>query len=103
MFAFRLALHLGRLDVDAMLSEMTAAQWNEWKEYDRIDSFGEHREEFRHGQKMAQFANYQRTEASQPVHECWDYMSYTQRPVKKVADLSDEAEQARVDKEVFGI
>lgn len=35
-----LALMLGRADVDAMLSEMTARQYEEWRAFYQIEPFG---------------------------------------------------------------
>lgn len=39
-FAYRLALALGRLDVDAMLSELTWPQMREWLAFYQIDPWG---------------------------------------------------------------
>lgn len=39
-FALRLALALGYANVDAMLREMTAQQFNEWIAYYQIEPFG---------------------------------------------------------------
>jgi hypothetical protein len=86
-----------------MLASMTSSQFSEWQDYDCIDSFGQHREEFRHGQKMAQYANFKRTEEKQKVHSCFDYMSYTEKPEVKEIDLSDEQTQAQIDRDVFGM
>lgn len=33
----RLALAVGRLDVDRMLDELTVDQWEEWLAYDRVE------------------------------------------------------------------
>lgn len=39
-FAFRLALTLGRLDVDKMLGELTAPQFLEWLAFWHLEPFG---------------------------------------------------------------
>lgn len=46
-FAYRLALKLGRSNVDEMLRSMTAVQFREWIEFYRLEPFGEDREDLR--------------------------------------------------------
>ena len=40
-FAFRLALALGRLDVDAMLASLPVSKWREWKAFYYLERFGD--------------------------------------------------------------
>jgi hypothetical protein len=40
VFSFRLALALGRLDVDEMLSEMSAKEFREWRAYTIVEPWG---------------------------------------------------------------
>lgn len=76
-----------------MLEQMTAAEWNEVQTYNLIEPFGEYREELRHGQKMAQYANYHpskdQTEAFKPI----DFMNFTEAPKEKIL-TPEEIEQA---------
>lgn len=65
VFAHRLALHLGRVDVDRMLSELTAAQLQEWIAYSRVEPFGELRADLRAGIIAATQANCHRSKRSQ--------------------------------------
>lgn len=39
--AYRLALAMGRLDVDQMLDELTPHQWNMWRAYYDVEPFGD--------------------------------------------------------------
>jgi len=45
----RLALATGRVDVDAMLDEITERQLREWRAFDSISPFEDHRGDFRAG------------------------------------------------------
>ena len=47
LFAYRLALALGRVDVDAMLAAMSADQLKEWMEYYRYEPWGQERADYR--------------------------------------------------------
>lgn len=47
MFAMRLALELGRVDVDGMLDDINERQFSEWRAYDRIQPFGDERQDLR--------------------------------------------------------
>jgi hypothetical protein len=46
-FAFRLALALGRLDVDAMLAEIPEGLLREWRAYSLLEPFGQPEEDRR--------------------------------------------------------
>jgi hypothetical protein len=43
----RLAKELGYANVDKMLSEISAEQFQEWKDFSRLEPFGDEREDFR--------------------------------------------------------
>lgn len=47
LFAYRLALALGRVDVDAMLLGMTGNQLQEWMEFFSLDPWGGERADMR--------------------------------------------------------
>lgn len=57
IFAHRLALATGRVDVDAMLHEITVPQMTRWMAYAKIEPFGGRSDWFRHGALMALIAN----------------------------------------------
>lgn len=85
---------------------LTASQWQEWLNFDSLEMVGneQYREELRHGQKMAQYANYHRDEKKCPEgFPAIDFMNFTERPEIKKSDLSDAEEQARIDRDVFGM
>lgn len=46
-----------RLDVDAMLGELTAEQFNEWRAYSEIEPFGSLRDDYRAAQVGAAIVN----------------------------------------------
>lgn len=53
----------------------------EWQAYNAVEPFGEYREELRHGQKMAQYANYHRDSDKYPEgFPAIDFMNFTERP-----------------------
>lgn len=56
-FAYRLALNLGRADVDAMLDEMSAIQFREWMAYAELEPFGGDVDEIRSAQLRALIMN----------------------------------------------
>lgn len=86
-----------------MLERMTASELNEAMFYAGIEPWGEYREELRHGQKMAQFANYyQRDPDKNPEpYPAIDFMNFIDRP--PVEEIPPEEAQARIDREVFGL
>lgn len=85
-----------------MLANMSASTFYEWQQYYSIEPFGEYRSELRHGQHMALTANINRDSKVRPEpFSAQDFMNFVERP--KPADLSLEEEQARIDKEVFGL
>ena len=88
-----------------LLSQLTCTQFLEWQAYYAIEPFGEQREELRHGQKMAQFANhYQRDPKRDPEpYPAIDFMNYTERPEEPEPVVEDPDElSARILREVFG-
>jgi hypothetical protein len=46
--AFRLALAMRRLDVDAMLAELPVSLWREWKAFYNLERFGDRMADERH-------------------------------------------------------
>jgi hypothetical protein len=89
VFAFRLALHLGEHDPDAMLERMSSKTFQEWQRYFNIEPFGEYRAELRHGQQMALTANMNRDSKQKPEpYTPWDFMNFTDRPPEP--KLTDE-------------
>lgn len=49
MFVFRLALELGRVDVEGVLREVTWREIRYWMAFDRIQPFGSERDDLRSG------------------------------------------------------
>jgi len=47
LFAFRLAVKLGRIDVDRMLSEISIHTLREWRAYADMEPFDEYRQDLR--------------------------------------------------------
>ena len=64
MLAFRLALHLGLPNPDAMRASMPYRTWQGWIEYDQIEPFGEERADLRIAQLAAIMANAWRKKGS---------------------------------------
>lgn len=68
---------MGRLDVDALLAELSGAQLAEWRAADRLDPWGEERADLRAGIIAAEIANAAgRNEPAVPA----DFMPYLERP-----------------------
>lgn len=65
-FAYRLALALGRADVDALMDEITYPQLREWRAFSEIEPFGTSADWFRHGDLMALIANIMRDTKKNP-------------------------------------
>lgn len=86
-----------------MLAGMTVRIFQEWQEYDRIEPFGEQREELRHGQKMAQYANYHRDWEKFPEPAtCWQFMNFTEQPEPTEEPETDPDElSAQIATELF--
>jgi len=57
MFAMKLALAVGRADVDAMLDEITEREFRDWMAYDRIQPFGAERDDIRMALGFAAMCN----------------------------------------------
>lgn len=60
-------MRLGRHDVDAMLGEMTSAQFSEWLAYSRIEPWGEERDDLRIGILASMIANMFREKGKKPA------------------------------------
>ena len=65
-FAYRLALRLGRSNVDAMLRSMTAKQFHEWMVFAELEPFGEDREDARFGSVVQVLTNVYRNSKRHP-------------------------------------
>ena len=66
-FAYRLALRLGRSNVDAMLRSMTAKQFQEWMTFAELEPFGEDREDARFGSVVQVLTNVYRNSKKHPA------------------------------------
>lgn len=67
MFAFKLALVMGRVDVDKMLAEeLTGPLLTEWQAFYSIEPFGEWRDDYRSAQICAMIANTTRDPEKRP-------------------------------------
>jgi hypothetical protein len=55
--AYRLALHLGYLNPDAMRAQMPYSVWRGWVEYEALEPFGEERADLRMAQLAQLMAN----------------------------------------------
>ena len=85
---------------------LTGRQWQDWLNFDSLEMIGneQYREELRHGQKMAQYANYHRDVKTCPDgYPPIDFMNFTERVEVKPVELSPEETQVWMDKQVFGI
>ncbi len=60
-----MALQIGRLDVDQMLSEISSPQWAEWIAYFRLEPFGENRKDWRAALIASTVARYNSTKPNQ--------------------------------------
>ena len=98
-----MCLKIGVPHPDYLDQYLTASQWEEWRAFAQIRPFGEQREELRHGQRMAQYANYHPYKDQKEPARAIDYMNYTERPEEKPVILTEEETQALIDKECFGI
>lgn len=65
-FGHRLALAVGRADVDGLLAELSSPQIAEWMAYFAIEPFGERRADLRAAIIAATIANAQRAKDSRP-------------------------------------
>ena len=59
-------MKVGRLDVDAMLSEISSHTLSEWMAYDRLEPWGEERADLRAGIIAATIANSMRGKKGKP-------------------------------------
>lgn len=79
MLAFRLALALGYLHPDVMLSQMTARQFGEWAAFCAIEPIGDERADLRMGVLAATMNNRWRNKHEQPTQPV-DYMPFHRPP-----------------------
>lgn len=73
-FAYRLAFHLGRANVDGMLRELTCGQLMEWMVFSDLEPFGEDRQDARAGSIVQTLVNINRNSKKHPrpfkLEEC---------------------------------
>ena len=69
MFALRLALHTGRLDVDKMLASMSCEQFIEWMAYDSVTPFGQDHTDFLLAQINADMATWMSRKPVKPTEK----------------------------------
>lgn len=94
-FAYRLALHLGRSNVDRMLREMSIRQFLEWRAYFDLEPFGEERADLRSAHIVQTLVNIRRGEARKPAVALKDCtLSFGERQAMAFGSKA-EAEQAR--------
>jgi hypothetical protein len=80
MFAIRLALHCGRVDVDAMLDSLTSRQLTELMAFHELDPWGEGRADLRMGIQAALTANINRDSKKKPEpFSPEDFMPFVKR------------------------
>jgi len=96
IFLYRLCLELGYPHPDHLLAQLTSSQLAGWMTYAALEPFGEYAAEVRHGQQMAQYANYNtssksRTKDFQPR----DFMNirYDQQSDEPEQDIETKLEQ----------
>lgn len=106
MFAFRLALKLGKT-VHELLSTISGNELAEWMAYEQIEPFGPLVEDWRAGQVCATVANVQRRQET-PAFKADDFMpalreALTPRRAAAVGkDLSADQHAALLDATLFG-
>jgi hypothetical protein len=59
-------LELGIWDVHGLMRDMSSLQLSEWMAYERLDPFGQYREDYRAGIIAATIANANRSKKSKP-------------------------------------
>lgn len=70
----RLALAVGRVDVDSMLEEITSVQLSEWMAFDRIEPFEDKRADVRNAVLCCTLANIWRDEKKSKPFSPEDFM-----------------------------
>lgn len=98
-FAMRLALALGRCDVDEMLSELTAGQLTEWEAFFMLEPWGESVQNYRFAALSSLLANIFRTERSKP-YGLEDFLLRSTVERELHAELHADEEQSKL-KELF--
>jgi hypothetical protein len=88
MFAFKLALALGRT-VDELYDTVSAEEFDRWAEYHSIDPFGEWRADVRSGLIASVIANVNRDPTKKPdAYTAQDFMLFEKR--KESVDMSEK-------------
>jgi hypothetical protein len=67
LFAYRLAVALGKVNVDAMLRRITAKQFREWLAYAELEPFDETRADYRTADIVRAIYNVHRGRGQQPI------------------------------------
>jgi hypothetical protein len=73
LLAFRLASHLGYLDVDSMLDQLTSSQFLEWLEFYQLEPYGYELDNYRAGIIASAIYNTNRSKESDKVFEPKDF------------------------------
>ena len=85
-FAYRLALHLGYVNVGLMLRSITYEELLEWYNYAQLEPFGEIREDYRNAHVVSTLININRDpKRSKPVkmEDCLLLFGDTPKPKRK--------------------
>jgi hypothetical protein len=86
-----------------MLECLTARQLNDWYNYNEIEPFGEYRNELRHGQQMALFANVNRNTKKKPEpFIARDFMNFVEIKEEPEKELTTEELEAYAER-IFGV
>jgi hypothetical protein len=78
LFAYRLALALGKPSVSEMLGEMSALEFSEWASFYEMDPWGDQRSDIRTGIICSTYANTQRSKNT-PAFKPQDFMLFIPR------------------------
>lgn len=87
MFAMKLALQVGRLDVDRMLAAMDVRQLVEWMAYDNLLPFGQDHTDFLIAQLNADVATFVSRKPIAPTDKLPRYKKPDQSPDEILAQL----------------
>lgn len=87
MFAYRLASHLGILDVDQMLDSISVRQFNEWMAFNIIDPFVRERNDLNTALLASLYSNSKIADKNKLTVPA-DFMPYNDEPKKKVKKMT---------------
>ena len=87
--AFRLALRLGYVNPEYMLSVMPHRIWRDWIEYNNVEPFGEERADVRAGIIAATVANCLARKKGKPAFRPDQFMPKFEKPKKREPKTAD--------------